>query len=83
MALGLFTSKFQQSDMEYFVFLAFISQIIGILYKRLNINQKKPLFGDDKWFFEESAELEPRLLNELKGNSLIVSQQPLTKGGGG
>lgn len=34
-------------------------------------------------FFEESAELEPRLLNELKGNSFIFSQQPPTKVGGG
>lgn len=39
--------------------------------------------GEDKSFFEESAELEPRLLNELKGDSLILSQQPPTNGGGG
>lgn len=44
---------------------------------------KETLFGEDKGFFQESAELEPRLLNELKGNSLVLSQQPPTKGWGG
>lgn len=45
---------------------------------------KETLFwGENKCFFEESAELEPRLLNELKGNSFILSQQPPTRGGGG